>query len=271
VPTPTQVAESDAASYDPDLYASLVAVEDRHFWFRARNRAITAVFESLRSGLRPGYRVLEVGCGTGSVLRDLQMSATGGTVIGMDLHVEGLRYAQARVNPALLVVADAGHPPFSVRFDVVGLFDVIEHLDDDVAVLKQLREVLTAGGALMLTVPAHKSLWSYFDVVAHHRRRYERAELNDKLVAAGYSVEYLTPYMGVLHPLLWAGRRLAASIGPRQADAASARSLAEADLRVRPVSGALLGFLLGQELPWLRRRRRLPMGASLLAVARAAA
>ncbi len=271
MPTPTQVAESDAASYDPDLYASLVAVEDRHFWFRARNRAITAVFESLRSGLRPGYRVLEVGCGTGSVLRDLQMSATGGTVIDMDLHVEGLRYAQARVNPAFLVVADAGHPPFSVRFDVVGLFDVIEHLDDDVAVLKQLREVLTAGGALMLTVPAHKSLWSYFDVVAHHRRRYERAELNDKLVAAGYSVEYLTPYMGVLHPLLWAGRRLAASIGPRQADAASARSLAEADLRVRPVSGALLGFLLGQELPWLRRRRRLPMGASLLAVARAAA
>jgi SAM-dependent methyltransferase len=260
----------DAASYDPNLYESLVAVEDRHFWFRARNRAITTVFESLRDGLKPGYRVLEVGCGTGNVLRDLQKSAAGGTVIGMDLHLEGLRHAQRRVNPALLVRADAGHPPFSVRFDVVGLFDVLEHLDDDVAVLRQLRELLSANGALMLTVPAYPSLWSYFDVGAHHRRRYETAELNDKLVAAGYTVEYLTPYMTVLHPLLWAGRRLAAMRRPRPADAVSAWSLADADLRVRPVSGAVLGFLLGQELRWLRRRRRLPIGSSLLAVARAA-
>jgi SAM-dependent methyltransferase len=269
VPASTQRA-SDATSYDPSLYESLVAVEDRHFWFRARNRAITAVFESVRVGLKPGYRVLEVGCGTGNVLRALQKSAVGGTVIGMDLHLEGLRYAQRRVNPALLVSADAGRPPFSVQFDVVGLFDVLEHLDDDVAVLRQVRELLSANGALLLTVPAYRNLWSYFDVGSHHRRRYESAELNDKLVAAGFSVEYLTPYMSVLHPVLWAGRRLAATRRPRPADAASAWSLAKADLRVRPITGTFLGFLLGQELAWLRRRRRLPFGASLLAVARAA-
>jgi SAM-dependent methyltransferase len=262
---------TETASYDPGLYESLVAVEDRHFWFRARNRAIMAVFESIRNGLSPGYRVLEVGCGTGNVLRDLQKSATGGTVIGTDLHIEGLRYAQRRVNPALLVRADLGHPPFLVRFDVVGLFDVLEHLDDDVAVLRQLRGLLAPDGALMLTVPAHRSLWSYFDVGAHHRRRYEQAELREKLVAAGYSVEYLTPYMTVLQPVLWAGRRLAASRGQRPADAASAWTMARADLRVRPVSGAMLGFLLKQEIRWLRRRRQLPMGASLLAVARATA
>ena len=260
-----------AASYDPGLYENLVEVEDRHFWFQARNRAITAVFESLRAGLRPGYRVLEVGCGTGNVLRDLQRSALGGSVVGMDMHLEGLRYAQRRVNPALLVRADAGHPPFSVRFDVVGLFDVLEHLDDDVGVLRQLRELMSPGGALMLTVPAHGSLWSYFDVASRHRRRYELADLNEKLVAAGYSVEYITLYMAVLHPILWAGRRLTATRGRRTEDAAAAWSLAEADLRVRPVSGAVLGFLLKQELAWLRRRRPLPMGASLLAVARATA
>ena len=270
MPATNRTVEPDTATYDPNLYENLVAVEDRHFWFRARNRAITTVFESVRDGLEPGYCVLEVGCGTGTVLRDLQKAAVGGTVIGMDLHMEGMRYAQRRVNPALLVCADAGHPPFSVRFDVVGLFDVLEHLDDDVAVLRQLRELLSPGGALMMTVPADPNLWSYFDVAAHHRRRYERAELNGKLVAAGYTVEYLTPYMSVLNPVLWAGRRLAAMRRPRPSDATSAWKIAEADLRVRPVSGAALGFLLGQELRWLRRRRRLPTGASLLAVARAA-
>lgn len=266
--SPASPVKPDEPSYDPELYESLIRVEDRHFWFRARNRAIGAVLESVRAGLQPGYRVLEVGCGTGNVLRELQASAVGGTVMGMDLHQEGLRYAQRRVDPALLVRADAGHPPFSVRFDVVGLFDVIEHLDDDVAVLRQLRGLLTANGRLMLTVPADPRLWSYFDVGAHHRRRYSIGELNDKLVAAGYSVEYLTPYMSVLHPVLWAGRRLAAKGRSRPTDAASAWSLAEADLKVRPISGAVLGFLLGAELPWLRRRRRLPMGASLLALAR---
>jgi SAM-dependent methyltransferase len=261
--------EPPEASYDPVAYESLVAVEDRHFWFRARNRAIIAAFESVRRELRPGYRVLEVGCGTGNVLRELQRFAVGGSVIGMDLHQEGLRYAQRRVNPALLVRADASRPPFSVRFELVGLFDVLEHLKDDVAVLRRLRELLTPHGALLVTVPADPRLWSYFDVASHHQRRYVARDLNDKLVAAGYAVEYLTPYMSVLHPLLWAARRLAAWRKTRPGDAASALSLAEADLRVRPVSGAVLGFLLGQELRLLRRRRQIPIGASLLAIARA--
>jgi SAM-dependent methyltransferase len=256
------------SSYDPAAYRSLVAVEDRHFWFLARNRAISAVFETVRSGLVPGYHVLEVGCGTGNVLRALQKSATGGTVIGMDLHQEGLRYARSRLSPALLVRADVAHPPFSIRFDMVGLFDVLEHLDDDVDALRSLRDVLTDGGILLLTVPADPRLWSYFDVGSHHRRRYAQEDLRDKLVKAGYTVEYLTPYMSVLHPVLWMGRRLITLRKPKSQHAAAAWTLAEADLRVRPISGAVLGFLLEQEIRLLRRRRQLPIGASLLAVAR---
>jgi SAM-dependent methyltransferase len=257
-----------SSSYDPAVYRSLVAVEDRHFWFRARNRAISAVFETVRTGQAPGYRVLEVGCGTGNVLRVLQKSATGGTVIGVDLHQEGLRYAKGRLNPPLLVQADVAHPPFSVKFEIVGLFDVLEHLDDDVAALRGLRDLLTDGGILLLTVPADPRLWSYFDVGSHHRRRYEERDLRDKLIESGYAVEYLTPYMGVLHPVLWTARRLATLLKPGSQPAAAAWSMAEADLRVRPVSGAVLGFLLEQEVRQLRRRRRLPIGASLLAVAR---
>jgi SAM-dependent methyltransferase len=264
---PVQAAR---ASYDPRLYADLVAVEEKHFWFRARNRAITAVFSSIAKKLTPGYRVLEVGCGTGNVLRAVQKVAVGGTVVGMDLHEEGLRYARQRLGAAMLVRADAAHPPFSVGFDVVGLFDVLEHLDEDVSVLRSLRELLGPGGALLLTVPANPSLWSYFDVAAHHRRRYEEKDLRAKLLAAELSVEYLTPYMTVLHPVLWAGRRFAAGRSGGSADPAEAWNVAKSDLKIRPISGALLGFLLDQEVRFLQRRQRLPIGASLLAVARRA-
>jgi SAM-dependent methyltransferase len=270
VPPSTQRFGPAAASYDPSAYESLVAVEDRHFWFRARNRAIVAAFESLKHELRPGYRVLEVGCGTGNVLRELQKTAVGGNVIGMDVHPEGLLYAQHRLNSALLICADLARTPFSTRFEIVGLFDVLEHIEDDMAALRNLRSLLTVQGALLITVPADQRLWSYFDTASHHQRRYEARELNEKLVAAGYNVEYLTPYMSVLHPILWAARRLAALGGPDNYDAASAKVAAQADLRVRPASGAVLGFLLGQELRLLRRRRRIPIGASLLAIARVA-
>jgi SAM-dependent methyltransferase len=214
--------------------------------------------------------VLEVGCGTGNVLRELQKTAVGGTVFGMDVHQEGLLYAQRRLNPAFLIRGDVARPPFSARFEVVGLFDVLEHLEDDRAALRQLRDLLTKEGVLLITVPADQRLWSYFDVASQHHRRYEARELNEKLVAAGYKVEYLTPYMAVLQPILWAARRLAALGGPQTYDAATARVASQADLRVRPASGAILGFLLAQELRLLRRRRRIPIGASLLAIARLA-
>lgn len=265
---PTTDAERDRTEYDPAVYASLVAVEDRHFWFRARNRAIVAAFDSIRPRLPARYRVLEVGCGTGNVLRELQRAATGGSVFGMDLHMEGLRVARTRTDPALLLQANAESPPFSVRFDVVGAFDVIEHLDDDAAVLRTLRQLLTDRGFLLLTVPASPSLWSYFDVGSHHRRRYVPGELRRKLAESGYAVEYVTPYMSVLFPVLWIARRLAGRRYRQGAAAGEAWAVAGSDLRVRPLSGAVLGFMLEREAALLRRRARLPFGASLMAIAR---
>jgi SAM-dependent methyltransferase len=270
VPAPEVAVESEESTYDPSVYESLVAVEERHFWFKARNEAIVAAFESIRDRLEPGYRVLEVGCGTGNVLRALQRAAAGGSVIGMDLHLEGLRYARHRVSPALLVRGDAGRPPFSVRFEVVGLFDVLEHLEHDVDVLRSLKNLLAPGGFLLITVPADPRLWSYFDVGSRHKRRYRQAELEEKLRGAGYSVEYVTPYMSVLYPVLWLGRRLAGRLSRPATNARQAWDIAGADLRVRPVSGAALGYALHQEVRRVRRQKRLPFGASLLAIARAA-
>lgn len=118
-------------------------------------------------------------------------------------------------------------------------------------------------------MPAHPWLWSYFDVASGHCRRYEAAELEKKLKATGYRVEYLTQFMASLLPILWLARRLVGWLEPNRAhDAARAQELTAREFRVIPVINDLMGWLLGLELRWIAGRRRLPIGTSLLAIAR---
>ena len=119
----------------------------------------------------------------------------------------------------------------------------------------------------MITVPARKSLWSYFDEASGHCRRYELDELRAKLRQAGYEVEYLTPYMLTLLPLMWFGRRMASLTG-RMRKAGSATDMLMSELRLTPGVNGLLRFCLAREIPRVVERRGLPFGTSLLAVAR---
>jgi SAM-dependent methyltransferase len=267
VPITAPGAPPAHSSYEPAYFSPLFAIEDRHFWFRARNRVISQLVASLTRRLPPGYHVLEVGCGTGNVLRVLEQACPRGTVIGMDLFAQGLSFARRRT-ACPLVQGDVHAAPFRVPFEVIGLFDVLEHLSDDQRILADLWTLLAPGGTLLLTVPAHAVLWSYFDEAAHHCRRYAPAELHQKLRAAGYEVEYLTQYMAPLFPLVWLGRRLARLVPHRDRAARTADALALSELRITPGLNGLLSWLLAREAPLIARRRQLPIGTSLLAVAR---
>ena len=248
-------------------FAHLFAAEDRHFWFRARNRVLGRVVGQLVAHLPAGYRVLEAGCGNGNVLRVLEEVCAGGEVIGTDLMPERLQYAGRRTH-CRLVQADLHDLPFDTPFDLIGLFDVLEHLPDDRHALRDLRAALAPAGTLLLTVPAHQRLWSYADTFAGHYRRYSPRQLEQALADAGFRVEYLTQFMMVMWPLLWLARRVAA-LWKRPGDVAdSQRELVIKELRTVPVLNGLLRQLLEWEVPLVARRRRLPLGTSLLAVAR---
>jgi SAM-dependent methyltransferase len=254
------------ARYDPAYFDQLVRIEDRHFWFHTRNRILSALAAQITNSFSPGGKVLEIGCGNGNVLRHLQQACSGHMVVGIDAFAEGLRLARRRNCPCL-VRGDAIQHPFRARFDLVGLFDVLEHVPEDERLLGQVRCMLRPGGVLLLTVPARKSLWSYFDEASGHCRRYELDELQRKLVQSGYQVEYLTPYMLTLLPLMWSARRLAGLVH-RSQDTRSTTDMAMRELRLTPGINRLLRFCLAREIPRVLDRRGLPFGTSLLAVAR---
>jgi SAM-dependent methyltransferase len=258
--------------YDPAFFDTLDAVEDWHFWFRARRRAVAAVLRGLVSQLRPGYHCLELGCGNGGMLRVLQSCCTGGHVYGMDLYAEGLANA-ARRTSCPLVRGDVRRPPFSEAFDVVGMFDVLEHLQDDVAVLENARTMLAPGGRLLLTVPAHMELWSYFDEASRHVRRYTAAVLAERVRAAGLVMEYQTEYMSWIYPFAWLGRRVNGGLRwrhGRRTGVGEAFELTRAELRVVPVINGMLDWCLSGEADLIARRRQISRGTSLIAVARRA-
>jgi SAM-dependent methyltransferase len=247
-----------------EVFAALFAAEDRHFWFRARNEVLAGVVRQIVGSFDAGYRVLEVGCGTGNVLRVLEQVCVHGHVTGMDLHDEGLQYARQRVK-CPLIAGDIHTTTFEQPFHLIGLFDVLEHLPDDVRILQALRRNLAPSGRLLLTVPAHQALWSYSDEYGGHYRRYSPQQLRAVLEEAGFHVEFSTQFMMMLYPFmklgrLWNGRGQVQTLEDRKE-----RSLRE--LQVSAIPNAVLYSLLRWEAWWLAGRRRLPLGTSLLAIA----
>lgn len=158
-----------------------LSVEDRHWWYEGRRRILVAVLDSL--GLPAGARLLDAGCGGGGNLAALTRF---GEVTGLEPSLEPLAAARAR-HLAEVVHGSIESMPFAdASFEVVTALDVIEHLDDDRAGLRELRRVTVPGGRLVVSVPAYQWLWSPHDVANEHRRRYSRPVLLAAAESAGW-------------------------------------------------------------------------------------
>ncbi len=252
---PDLAAQSEG--FDPALFAELAKLEERNFWFRARNRLIVWALQRHAPAFTD---FLEVGCGTGYVLQGVAAVFPAARLCGTEAQTEGLQFAAARVPSAAFLQLDARRMPFDREFDVIGAFDVIEHINEDETVLAELHRTLRPGGSLLLTVPQHPFLWSEYDVRAHHVRRYTAGELRQKLTHAGYEIVKMTSFVSVLLPLMMFSRLT------RRTTAPDYDPLAE--LRIGAVTNALLECALDAERLLIRAGITLPFGGSLLAVAR---
>lgn len=242
----------------PQAYADMASVQDRHWWFDARRRILRAQLSSL--ALPAGAEILEVGSGTGA---NLTLLAGFGQVTGLEMSAQALALARERglEQPGRVQLVQGrcpdDLPALGRRFDLVCLFDVLEHIPDDRAALRGLRECLKPGGRLLVTVPAYQWLWSAHDESLHHQRRYRRGELLRLLGDCGLDVRRASYFNSLLFPLAAAGRIADRVLGRREASGAG--------VPPAPVNAALRA-VFGFErhlLPHLR----LPFGLSILAVA----
>jgi SAM-dependent methyltransferase len=190
--------------FDPKSFDELSRLEDEHFWFVARNQLILGLMNKYFPEAR---RFMEIGCGTGFVLRAIAQSRKWDRIVGSELHPAGLEYAKRRLPPEVeLIQMDARHIPAESLFDLTGAFDVVEHIADDEAVLRGMRASMLQGGGLIVTVPQHPWLWSRADEVACHQRRYRRGELETKLRRNGFNILFSSSFTALLLPLMAASR-----------------------------------------------------------------
>ena len=258
---------SGIKSWDPDLAESgsgfksesfykLYQAESSNFWFIARNQLIKWAIEKYSPNCQS---FLEIGCGTGFVLSCVRDTLPLSNIVGSEIFTAGLAFAAERVPEAELVQMDARNLPYKEEFDVVSAFDVIEHIDEDVLVLKNLFRSLKPGGLIMITVPQHQWLWSLADENACHVRRYNSAELHEKVEKAGFSIVKSTSFVSLLLPAMYLSRFKAnknSNFDP------------ESELNINSFLNYLFVKVLSVERFLIRIGIRFPFGGSRLVIAR---
>ena len=237
------------------VYQQMAELDDRHWWYRARRDVIA---DLIRREARPpaDAAILEIGCGTG---HNLAMLAGFGHVDGLELDDEARALSEKRLGrsvmrsplPELGEVSDR-------HYDLIGAFDVIEHIEDDAAAIASIAGKLKPGGKFVMTVPAHQWMWTAHDTVNHHKRRYSKRSLKALIERSPMKLGKIGYFNSLLFPLAIAERA-----------ASKLRGREDADVKLPPAPlNATLEAVFRAEC-YLVGRLPLPPGLSLFAVASA--
>ena len=238
---------------EPDEYRKMAAVEDAMWYYRALHAHVQREL-GRRLGGRPA-RILDAGCGSGGLIRRLAGAEPAWTWTGIDVSPLACALARKRC-PADIREASVTALPFpDATFDAVVSADVLYHVEDDAAALREMARVLRPGGVAVINVPAHRWLWSYHDVATHSQRRYGRGELREKMAAAGMVATRMTHWNMLPLPLVIVRRKLLPA----------PRSGSDVQLYPAPVEQAFRAAM-AVERAWLGAGGSLPLGSSILAV-----
>ncbi|HET9101940.1 MAG TPA: class I SAM-dependent methyltransferase [Solirubrobacteraceae bacterium] len=241
---------------EQQAYREQFELEGTHWWFSGRRAVIWALLR--RAQTPQGVRMLDAGCGTGHNLIEYGRL---GSATGVDFSADAIAFCRQRgLQGATQGRLEALEFPDGA-FDLILATDVLEHLDDDLAAMRELRRVAAPGARLLVTVPAYQWLWSQHDTAHHHFRRYTLPLLRERLAATGWRTVVSTYFNSVLLPPIAAVR----VIGRRNPDPAE-----RPDLKLTPpLLNAVLERPMRAEARLIERGGQLPAGVSIGLVARA--
>ena len=237
-------------------YPLVYEVEEKHWWYVGRRRIIACLVERIcATSNNPNPSILDVGCGTGA---NLKMLAAYGQAEGVDISPQAVDFCRERGLDSVRLGAIEHLPYESNSFDLVTALDVVEHLDDDVAGLREMRRVLRPDGRLLVFVPAFMFLWGVQDDVSNHRRRYTLPKLLSAVEAAGFSIEwssyanisFFLPVLLVRSVMRWL--RLSAAT--------------EYGINIPPLNGPFSRLFAAER--FVLKRGKLPFGVSAVCIAR---
>ena len=249
--------EENNIGFENDFFDRLIKVEENSFWFCARNKLITWTIKKYFPHIK---NFLEVGCGTGFVLSGINHAFPNLDLYGSEGLAHGLKFASNRVPNATLFQMDARSIPFKEEFDLVGAFDMLEHVSEDKEVLQQMYKAIKPGGGLILTVPQHQFLWSKMDEFAHHYRRYNLQELKTKVESCGFKIVRMTSFVTFLLPLFFLSRL--------KFKISKSEKIDMSEFNLNKCINLLLEKVLDLECLFIKLGISLPIGSSLLLVAR---
>jgi SAM-dependent methyltransferase len=237
------------------VYQQMAELDERHWWYRAR-REIIADLIRREAKLPADARILEIGSGTG---HNLPMLSGFGHVDALELDDEARALSEKRLGRKVMsspLPELAGVP--HKDYDLIGAFDVIEHIDDDVAAIASIATKLKPGGRFIMTVPAHQWMWTAHDVANHHKRRYSKRGLRQLIDASPLKLERVGYFNSLLFPLAVAERT-----------ASKLRGKDNGDVKLPPkiLNSALEAVFAAER--HLVGRIPMPPGLSLFAVASA--
>jgi SAM-dependent methyltransferase len=238
-----------------NMYRIFFKIQKKHWWFVTKKDIVLDTIARHQSKCSD-TKVLDIGCGSGLMLGALE---NVGETFGMDMSDEAISFSKeifsGRVEKGFLPDQIPYPEDF---FTLITALDVIEHIDEDVDALKALRSCLTAHGKAIITVPAYMFLWSAFDDMNEHKRRYTLGDLDAKLVRAGFEIEKITYFNTILFPIVFIVRMLN-NVLKRNGES-------DVDMPNRSLNFILQKIFSVEK--YLLRFINLPFGVSLLAVVR---
>jgi SAM-dependent methyltransferase len=238
-----------------EMYRIFFRIQRKHWWFVTKKEIVLDAIDRFTTK-RDDVKILDIGCGSGLMLNALERL---GQTHGMDMSDDAISFSKEIFSGDVKKGSLPNQVPFQANFfDLITALDVVEHVEQDVKALAALHSHLTPGGKAVITVPAYMFLWSAFDDINEHKRRYTLRELKGKLIEAGFTIEKISYYNTLLFPVVYVVRKLNNLLGR---DGAS-----DVDMPSPPVN-AVLKAIFGLE-KFLLRFLNLPFGVSVLAVVR---